>query len=66
MLEAIERERFENYSDFTLLTYYNMIKRQHYKGISREPTLVKYINELEYRGLKYVRVMNYKYKRRTS
>lgn len=39
--------------DSTLLGYYNIILSQQKRGFDRERTLVKYVNELEFRGLKY-------------
>ena len=39
--------------DSVLLGYYNIILSQHKRGFDREKTLAKYINELEFRGLKY-------------
>ena len=52
ILLKLDKERSE-FSDFILLCRYKIIKRQCEQGYDKIETLLKYVNELEYRGLKY-------------
>lgn len=50
--EYHDKKRSE-YSDFILLYYFSIIKHQCKYGDRGLDTLLEYINELEFRGLKY-------------
>lgn len=54
--ESVEKyfnEKIANYSDFWLKLYYRSILHQCIYNNRSDKTLIRYINELEYRGLKY-------------
>lgn len=44
-------------SDTNLILYYNIIKKQVEDGTRDGTVLIEYINELEYRGLKYEEII---------
>lgn len=50
--DYFDKQRSE-LSNFTLKFRYGIIKRQVEAGLRSDETLIKYINELEYRELKY-------------
>jgi len=50
-------ERRSSLSDTNLLLYYAIIKKQVEDGTRDGTVLIEYINELEYRGLKYEEII---------
>lgn len=52
-LEEFNDEQRASYSDSTLLRYFESILHQCKYCDRKDDTLLKYINELEYRGVRY-------------
>lgn len=52
-MEKYHNDRRVELSDYILLERHGIIKIQYELGCRPDDTLIKYINELEYRGLKY-------------
>ena len=52
-LQDYHNKRRSGYSDFILLHYFKIIRYQCKYLDRKDDTLLEYINELEYRGLRY-------------
>ena len=56
-VKDFQDERRSSLSDTNLLLYYAIIKKQVEDGTRDGTVLIEYINELEYRGLKYEEII---------